>query len=40
MAERGVYVYFITAGEGDEYEIYYSSQLESALSHSKGFNAL
>lgn len=40
MAEQGVYVYFITAGEGDNFEIYYSSQLESALSHSEGFNAL
>ena len=40
MAEQGVFVYFITAGEGEEYEIYYSSQLESVLSHSEGFNAL
>ena len=40
MAEQGVYVYFITAGEGENFEIYYSSQLESALSHSEGFNAL
>jgi thiamine biosynthesis lipoprotein len=40
MAEQGVYVYFITAGEDDNFEIYYSSQLESALSHSEGFNAL
>ena len=40
MAEQGVYVYFITAGEDENFEIYYSSQLESALSHSEGFNAL
>ena len=40
MSEQGVYVYFITSGKGDEFEVYYSSQLESKLSHSEGFNAL
>jgi thiamine biosynthesis lipoprotein len=40
MSEQGVYVYFITSGRGDDFEVYYSSQLESKLSHSDGFNAL
>ena len=40
MSEQGVYVYFITSGKGDEFEVYYSSQLESMLSQSEGFNAL
>lgn len=50
MAEQGVFVYFITSGEGktgdggtgdgEEFDVYYSSQLESALSHSEGFSAL
>lgn len=45
MAEQGVYVYFITSGDGEtgdgeEFDVYYSSQLESALSHSEGFSAL
>jgi hypothetical protein len=44
-AEQGVYVYFITSGDGEtgdgeEFDVYYSSQLESALSHSEGFSAL
>ena len=45
MAEQGVFVYFITSGDGgtgdgEEFDVYYSSQLESALSHSEGFSAL
>ena len=35
LAEQGVMVYFITAGQGDEYEVYYSQQLLPMLNHTK-----
>lgn len=36
LEERGVMVYFITAGEGDEFDVYYSPALASALKSTEG----
>lgn len=40
LESEGVMVYFITSGEGDEFEIYYSKQLASTLKQIEGFNAI
>ncbi|MBR4995268.1 MAG: FAD:protein FMN transferase [Alistipes sp.] len=40
LSSSGVMVYFITAGEGDEYEVYYSADLQSVISQSAGFNII
>ena len=40
MAAEGVMVYFIVAGEGGEYEVYYSAALAPMLKQKEGFNAI
>ena len=40
MAQEGVMVYFIVAGEGGEYEVYYSAALAPMLKQKEGFNAI
>lgn len=40
MAADGVMVYFIVAGEGGEYEVYYSAALAPMLKQKEGFNAI
>ena len=40
LAGEGVMVYFITAGEGDTFEVYYSSKLAPMLKTTEGFHAL
>lgn len=40
MAHEGVMVYFITSGEGDKYEVYYSAALAPMLKSTEGFNAI
>ena len=40
LAREGVMVYFITAGEGDKFEVYYSAKLAPMLKTTEGFHAL
>ena len=40
LAEGGVMVYFIVAGEGDEYNVYYSAALAPMLKSTEGFNVI
>ena len=40
MARDGVMVYFITAGEGGEYEVFYSAALAPMLKTKDGFHAI
>ena len=40
MAADGVMVYFIVAGKGGEYEVYYSAALAPMLKQKEGFNAI
>lgn len=40
VADQGVMVFFITAGQGDEYEIYYSKGLTHALGTIEGFHPI
>lgn len=40
MAADGVMVYFIVAGEGGEYKVYYSAALAPMLKQKEGFNAI
>lgn len=40
LAKEGVMVYFITAGEGDSFEVYYSAKLAPMLKTTEGFHAL
>ena len=40
LEERGVMVYFITSGQGEEFEIYYSASLAPALKHTDGFRTI
>jgi thiamine biosynthesis lipoprotein len=40
LEDRGVMVYFITSGQGDEFEIYYSASLAPALKHTDGFRTI
>ena len=40
MAQDGVMVYFITAGEGGEYEVFYSAALAPMLKTKDGFHAI
>lgn len=40
LAKEGVMVYFITAGEGDKFEVYYSAKLAPMLKTTEGFHAI
>ena len=40
LAEQGIKVYFITAGEGDDFEVYYSKALAPALKYVEGYHAI
>lgn len=40
LEEKGVMVYFITSGEGDDFEVYYSESLSSALKQTEGFRVI
>lgn len=40
MQQRGIMVYFIASGEGDDYEIYYSPRLAPMLRTVEGFKAI
>lgn len=37
LAQQGVKAYFITAGEGDSFEVYYSEELAPALKYLEGY---
>ena len=40
LSGQGVMVFFITAGEGDKYEMYYSKGLETALGKVEGLRVI
>lgn len=40
LEKQGVMVYFIAAGEGDEYEIYYSRSLAQAIANVDGYHVI
>lgn len=40
LEQRGVMVYFIAAGEGDKFDVYYSSKLAPALKATDGFRVI
>lgn len=40
LEQSGVMVYFIAAGEGEEYEVYYSQKLAPMLNNTKGYHAI
>ena len=40
LEQSGVLVYFIAAGEGDDFEVYYSSKLAPAIKSTEGFREI